>query len=1013
MGESEKDFENYIESFLISKEGGWTKGTDAGYKNSKGMGLDIKTLTDFVKSSQPVAWKRYERFCNGEPEKQFYYDFENAVAQEGLLYVLRHGFKHRGVAFKVCYFRPESTLNEVTVKNYEKNICQCVRQWHYSEVNNNSIDMMLSVNGIPLAAIELKNQLTGQSIEDGKNQWKYDRNPKEPVFHFNRRVLAYFVCDLYEVWMTTRLNGENTRFFPFNQGSNGAGKEGGAGNPPNEKGGYVTEYFWQNVLQKDSFLDILQKFLNYEKKDVREILKDGSTNIKRSENIIFPRYHQLDVVRKLVAHVLKNGAGHNYLIQHSAGSGKSNSIAWTAYRMASLHDENNDAIFNSVIIVTDRRVLDQQLQATVAGFEHALGSVEIIDDKKDSQDLLAAINNGKRIIISTLQKFPVIYKEVSSNIGKRYAIIVDEAHSSQTGDSAMKLKKALADTTDALKEYAELEQKTVEEIESKDILVQEMLSQGKHSNLSFFAFTATPKGATLEIFGELQKDGSFRPFHIYSMRQAIEEEYILDVLVNYTTYKMCYQIAKNTPDNPDVPTSKAIRAIRRYEELHPHNLAQKSAIIVETFRETTRHKIGGLGKMMVVTASRLAAIRYHHEIERYIKANGYDDIKIMIAFSGSLKDPEEARDYEYTEGKMNSETLGRLVRETQTKQTFHDEGDILIVAEKYQTGFDEPLLHTMIVDKELRDVKAVQTLSRLNRVYPGKEDTFILDFVNDTKRIKEAFQQFYQATDLEREKNFDLIYTTQKNLHNLKVYTAEDIAKVSEIYFDPENHEKNALQSKITNALKPVAEKYNLLEKEKRTQFRVEIRAFVKWYNYISQIARIFDEEMHKEYVFCSYLSKLLPKESSEIFNLNNRVKLEYYKLEQTFKGSIELKKASGRWKPTRPKRPGGREEKKSPLEEIIAKINEAFAGDFTPGDRVMVETLYGKMKASDKVKKAAKLTDREIYEKSVFPDIFKDISHEAYIENTTAYEELFRNAKKYNVIMAALADRLYKELHI
>lgn len=1014
MNESEKTFEEFIESYLISEEGGWAKATDAGLRSeeSRGMNLDIVTLTDFVKSTQPMAWRRFERMCTINPVRQFYKSFENAVTQDGLISVLRYGFKHRGINFRVCYFKPESELNDLAVENYKKNVCQCIRQWHYSEQNTNSIDMLLALNGIPVIAIELKNQLTGQSVDDAKKQWAYNRNPKEPVFGFNKRILAYFACDLYDVCMTTRLDGPMTNFLPFNQGSNGAGRDGGAGNPPNPTGSYVTSYFWENVLQKDNLMDILQKFISYEKTEKKEVMPDGSTNIKKTEKIIFPRYHQLVVVRELVRHVRENGPGHNYLIQHSAGSGKSNSIAWTAYRMASLHDSNNEAVYDSVIVVTDRRVLDQQLQATISSFDHTLGSVETIDDKKSSKDLLNAINKGKRVIVTTLQKFPVIYEQVQSAVGKHYAIIVDEAHSSQTGQSAMKLKAALADVSDALEEYAELEQKAVDEIEAKDILVQDMLSQGKHKNLSFFAFTATPKGKTLEFFGEPQPDGSFHPFHIYSMRQAIEEGFILDVLANYTTYKMCYQIAKSVPDNPDVPTSKAVRTIRRYEELHPHNLAQKAAIIVETFRDVTKHKIGGLGKMMVVTASRLAAVRYYHEIKRYLEQNDYDDIEIMIAFSGSLKDPDDPNSPEYTESSMNVDSNGNRVKESQTKSVFHDEGDILIVAEKYQTGFDEPLLHTMIVDKELRDVKAVQTLSRLNRTYPGKVDTYVLDFVNDVDRIREAFQQFYQETSLDEEINFDLIYTTQKILRDFKVYTDADIEAVSQIYFDPDVRKANATQGKISNILKPVADKYNQLNQEQRYQFRREVRAFVKWYNYISQITRMFDKELHKEYILCSYLAKLLPSDKTQPFDLDNRVKLEYYRLEKTYEGAIELEATPGSWKPTQPKRAGGQKDRLSPLDEIIARINEEFFGDFTDADRVMVDTLYTKMRQDAKVKKAAKSNDRQVYERSIFPGIFDTTAQQAYMENTEAYEQLFLDAEKYRIIQQALAERLYRELH-
>lgn len=1014
MNESEKVFEEFIEAYLTSEAGGWKKATDDGYcsEESRSMALDIVTLTDFVQSTQPMAWKRFERMCTISPIRQFYKAFDNAVAQDGLISVLRHGFKHRGINFRVCYFKPESELNELAVANYQKNVCQCIRQWHYSEQNKNSIDMMLAINGIPIIAIELKNQLTGQFIDDSMRQWQYNRNPKEPVLGFNKRVLAFFACDLYNVYMTTKLAGPETSFLPFNQGSNGAGKDGGAGNPKNPTGSYVTSYFWEEVLHKDSLLDILQKFISYEKTETKETKPDGSTHKKIDEKVIFPRYHQLDVVRELVKHVRENGSGHNYLIQHSAGSGKSNSIAWAAYRMASLHDSNNEAIFNSVIIVTDRRVLDQQLQATVSSFDHTLGSVVTIDDKKNSGDLRNAINDGKRIIVTTLQKFPVIYNEIESAVGKRYAIIVDEAHSSQTGQSALKLKAALADVSDALKEYAELEDKAVEEIEAKDILVQDMLSQGKHSNLSFFAFTATPKGKTLEIFGEPRLDGTFHPFHIYSMRQAIEEGFILDVLANYTTYKMCYQIAKNAPDNPNVPTSKAVRTIRRYEELHPHNLHQKAAIIVETFRDVTKKKIRGQGKMMVVTASRLAAVRYYHEIKRYLESNNYDDIEIMIAFSGSLKDPDDPTGTEYSESGMNVDKNGNRVKESQTKNVFHEEGNILIVAEKFQTGFDEPLLHTMIVDKELRDVKAVQTLSRVNRIYPGKEDTYILDFVNDIDRIREAFQQFYQETELEEEINFDLIYTTQKILHDFNIYTTAEIEAVSGIYFDPDVRKANETQGKISNALKPVADKYNGLTQEQRYQFRREVRAFVKWYNYISQITRMFDKELHKEYVLCSYLAKLLPSDPAPEFDLDNRVKLEYYRLEKTYEGAIELEGQPGAWKPINPKKAGGQKDRLSPLDEIIAKINEEFFGEFTDADRVMVDTLYTKMSKDAKVRKAAKSNDRQVYERSIFPGIFDTTAQQAYMENAEAYEQLFLDADKYRTIQLALADRLYRELH-
>lgn len=1023
MADNEKQFEQDIESFLISPKGGWQKATDAGYRTgfqcdstgvfTENYALDIETLCTFVKNTQPVQWALFEKRCKSDPQKKFYKAFQNAVDMEGLVNVLRHGFKHRGQEFKVIYFKPETKLNQLALTHYKENICQCICQWHYSPRNNNSVDMMLAVNGIPLVAIELKDQLTGQTIDNAITQWMTDRDPCEEAFQFNRRILTYFAADLYRVAMSTRLSGSKTYFLPFNQGSNGPGVDGGAGNPQNPTGGYVTAYLWETVLQKDSFLDILQKFISYQKEVKKTTLPDGKIRTDTTEKIIFPRYHQLDVVRKLVHHTREHGPGHNYLIQHSAGSGKSNSIAWTAYRLASLHDDENRAVYNSVIIVTDRKVLDSQLQDTIDSFDHTLGSVVLIDEKKSSKDLLKAVNDGKRIIVTTLQKFPVIYDLVGDTTGKAFAIIVDEAHSSQTGQSAMKLKMALADTSDALEEYAELEGKAEEELEaSNDKFLKELITAGKHSNLSFYAFTATPKDKTLEIFGEEWTDGTFHPFHVYSMRQAIEEGFIMDVLANYTTYKTCYKVAKNIPNNPEVPASKAMKLIRRYAELHPYNIAQKAAIIVETFREVTSKAIGGKGKMMVVTASRLAAVRYFYEVQRYIRQQGYDSLQVMIAFSGSVTDPD-IPDSEYTESMMNKDADGNRVTESQTKAVFHEQGDVLIVAEKYQTGFDEPLLHTMIIDKKLRDVKAVQTISRLNRICPGKIDTYVLDFANTAEDIQEAFQAFYTETSLESEINVDLIYTAQKKLREYKLYTDEDIDLVTSIYLDPENNKNNvALQGKVTNALLPVAERYNNnLDQQQRYEFRRQIRSFVKWYNYITQIVRMFDKDLHKEYIFCSYLSRLLPSDETEVWDLGNKVTLEYYKLEETFAGSIALEKdGTGQYETPTMKKGSAKQESKSQLEEVIEKFNEHYAGEITEGDRILAEILMSKMSKDDVLRKSAQQDGEQIFVNSVFSKAYDKTAMDAYKESSQAFSVLFSDPKKYAALKSALAEIMYRE---
>ena len=998
---TEKRFESDITAFWYSPEGGYTRNEDV---YDAELGLFPATLIRFVQRTQPKAWARFEKANAQNTERKFCVAFSNAVDMDGLVSVLRHGFKHRGVAFRVCYFKPESGLNGTAAELYRQNEITCNRQWFYSAETNKSVDVVLAVNGIPVFAFELKNQYTGQTADNAVRQWMYDRDPRETCFQFNKRVLGYFAVDHTDVWMTTELKGKDTYFLPFNQGSNGAGADGGKGNPPNPNG-YPTAYLWEQVFQKDSMMDILQKFIHLQVTEEKKLLPDGTEKVVKKKRLIFPRYHQLDVVRKLIADVSENGAGRNYLIQHSAGSGKSNSIAWTAYRLASLHDKENNAVFSSVIVVTDRTVLDAQLQATISGFDHTLGAVETIGEDKSSKDLRDALNAGVRIIVTTLQKFPVIYQEVDAAKGRNYAVIVDEAHSSQTGSSALKLKAALADTEDALREYAELEGKAEEEVDPEDKLVKEMLIHGRHKNLSFFAFTATPKGTTLEMFGTEQEDGKFRPFHVYSMRQAIEEGFILDVLQNYMTYNTCFQIAKTIPDNPDVPGSRAAKAIKKFEELHPYNISQKAQIIVETYLGTTRHKIGGRGKMMVITSSRLAAVRYYHECKRYIEEKGYNDIGVLVAFSGTVRDDGE----EYTEPKLNVRPNGTHIGEAQTKAEFHENFHVLIVAEKYQTGFDEPLLHTMIVDKKLRGVKAVQTLSRLNRSCPGKNDTFVLDFINTAEDIKEAFQPFYKETMLEQEVNTDLLYEVQKKLRAYMVYSDADIEAFCAEYFKKGRQDKNA-QGRMTSLLLPTATRYNNLTPDSRYQFRRLCRNLKKWYSYISQVARMFDTDLHKEYVFISYLFDLLPEKPVDMLDLEGKLKLEYYKLDKTFAGEIILDNADGIWQPASAKSAAAPEEKK-PLDEIIEKINEMYKGSITEADRVMLDTLLKRLMKDEKLASMAKTSEPQIFSESIFPKAFDAAAMDSYMESQETYASMFEMKAKYDSIMKALCAVVYREM--
>lgn len=1022
----EKNLEEDIESFLCSPEGGFFKCDDrhsllyvedgtyqmvgGGYMEHRDRALDAATLVNFIQTTQPKAWDRFERMCNSDSTAKFAKVFNDAVDRLGMVAVLKHGFKHRGIPFKVVFFKPESGLNESAADHYAKNVCRCIRQFHFAETGNQTIDMVLDVNGIPLVGIELKDQFTGQDVENAMRQWREDRDPRCRCLKFNTRMVAFFAVDLENVYMTTKLEGAKTFFLPFNQGSAGAGNDGGAGNPANPDG-YATSHLWEVALQKDSLLDIVNKFLHLEVKEETELDARGNEVKRKKERIIFPRYHQLDSVRKVIADVRANGTGKNYLVQHSAGSGKSNSIAWTAYRLASLFVDDTP-LFDSVVVVTDRRVLDSQLQETISGFDHAIGSVVTIGKDKTSADLRDAINGGARLIVSTLQKFPVIYEQVESK-GKRFAIIVDEAHSSQTGTSALKLKSALADKRDALEEYAEIEAEAEDAAADwEDQLADELASHGRHKNLIFVAFTATPKEQTLEIFGDEWPDGSFHPFHVYSMRQAIEEGFIMDPLANYVSYSEAVELARTVPDNPDVPSSPTLKLLRKYKELHPYALGQKAEIIVETFRNVTRTKIRGKGKMMVVTASRLATVRYYHEIKRYMQKKGYDDIEVLVAFSGAISDPADGPDGpEYTEPVINVGHDGQRVAESQTKAEFHNYGDVLVVAEKYQTGFDEPLLHTLVVDKKLKDVKAVQTLCRVNRIHPDKEDTYILDFVNKPEDIQKAFERFYTETSLSEQINTDLLYQVQTDIRGYGLYDESDIEAAAEIVFtDGKGKSQSNVQGKLAAVLKPAVARYNELNDDERYQVRRKVRSFCKWYTYITQIVRMFDRDLHKEYVYLSYLRHLLKVEKIPVEAVDDKVEMRFYKLKQEFEGSISLEPGGGVLDPGGAAKTVTPDKKRDPLQVLVDKFNEQWAGNFTEGDRVVIDTLWKRIAENPQVADTIRRDGRQVFESSLLPKVFDEEARRAYVENTDSFTSLFEDSEKYRAMMSAIGQLLVEK---
>lgn len=899
-------------------------------------------------------------------------------------------------------------MNAELTQKYNENILTCTRQFYYSAHSTKTVDMVLSLNGIPVVAIELKNQLTGQSVENAKVQYSKDREPDELIFRFNKRVLVCFAADLYEVWMTTKLNGDKTYFLPFNQGSNGAGNVGGSGNP-NKDDDYITSYFWQNVLQKDCLMSIFQKYVNVQVEEKTKIIGGRRVILKGEPKLIFPRYHQLDVVEKLIDNVKAIGAGKNYLIQHSAGSGKSNSIAWLTYRLASLHNALQQDIFRSVFVVTDRRVLNKQLQNTVTGFEHKAGQIVTITDKDSSNALKQAIEDGKKIIITTLHRFPIIYKEVGSQTGKNFAIIVDEAHSSQTGNSAKKLKAALADTNANVKELADIQGTQQEDIDTMDELINELLTQGMHNNLSFFAFTATPKPKTLEMFGEKLDNGQFDAFHHYSMHQAIAEEFILDVLKNYSSMENTWEIAKKVTENPEYQETPAIAAIKRYQKTHPYVLQQKVEIIVEQFRQVTLNKIGGKAKAMVVAPSRLHAVKFFKMIKEYAAKKGYTDVCPMVAFSGSVSIDGK----EYTETMLNS-TENLKITESQLPDYFESDAyNILVVADKYQTGFDAPKLHTMFIDKGLRGVKAVQTLSRLNRTYQGKNDTYILDFANTEEEIQKAFLTFYEDTKLEKALDVNVVYSYYDKMTAFCLWNDDDIEKFIALY-NKKNSQTEKDLGKIAAAVKPAVDRYNYLVEERRYDFKDALKNFLRFYAYITQITRIFDADLHKTYLYCEYLLRLLPKNHRESIDLSDKIILINSKLKETFSGSIELisSEKDKVLSPEKSKKSKKTLDKRDLLENIVDKINIIYKGQFTNTDRIIVETIFDKIyHESKKLKKHAKNSDEEMFSKSIFPDEFEKVAQDCYAQSVDGFSKLFENKEFYTQIMREMARAMYLSL--
>lgn len=889
--------------------GGYHQRHPADY--DKKLCLIPQDVLDFILITQPKEWEKLKKSYpqGGEVRAHFLERLNKEISQHGTLHVLRKGIKDLGCKFKLAYFPPASGLNPEVQKQYQGNVFSVARQLKYSLNNENSLDLTIFLNGLPLFTGELKDPLTGQTVENAIAQYRTTRDPKEPLFAY-RRCLAHFAVDPELVYFTTQLEGAKTRFIPFNLGYNL-----GAGNPPSWKG-FPTAYLWEQIWTKDSILNLIQYFIHeYEEED-----EEGQKTGRRK--IIFPRYHQLDAVRRIIAHARKHGPGRRYLIQHSAGSGKSNSIAWLAHQLSVLHNTKDEKIFDSVVVITDRRVLNRQLQKTVGQFEQVPGTVKPI--RESSSELQEALETEKKIIVTTLQKFPVIAEKVSSLPGKHFAIIIDEAHSSQAGEATRSMNKVFSAAS--LEDAEKLEASTGDE-DLEDQIESEIRRKWLLPNLSYFAFTATPKAKTLELFGRQNAAGGFEPFSLYPMRQAIEEGFILDVLQNYTTYKAYWSLLKKIQDDPTYDRSKAVRLMMSFVDMHEHTISKKVEIIVEHFVNQVQSRIGGHAKTMIVTRSRLHAVRYKQAIDSYLAVHGYP-IKALVAFSGKVKD----NGIEYTESGMNG------FPEKQTEQAFKlDEYRFLVVAEKFQTGFDQPLLHTMYVDKRLQGLHAVQTLSRLDRIHPGKTETFVLDFANEAEDIQKSFEPFYEKTVLSEATDPNLLYDLQTRMEEFHIYSNEEIDAFARAYFS-----LKGTQAKILAALQPAVDRFKVKEKGDQSEFRTTLAGFIRLYAFISQIATFTDPGLEKLYAFGRYLLRRLPIEKEKLpVEIQQSIDLGSYQLNETGTGSIVLQRGKGEMKPENPlKSEVVISSDMETLSVIIKELNERFGTDFTEDDRLVIREL-------------------------------------------------------------------------
>lgn len=1005
---SEMRFEDAIDLELCAR--GYVKRSPDTYVAD--LGLFPSDVIGYVKTSQAKKWQSLVDLQGDAAEGVLLDALVKELASKGSLHVLRHGFKCFGKTFQMAAFKPASGMNPETIAAYGQNILSITRQVKFNPATEQSVDVVLALNGIPVATLELKNPMTGQTVENAKHQYAHDRDPRLPLFRFKERALVHFAVDPDLVFMTTKLEGRETQWLPFNRGHGT-----GAGNPPGEGGNYRTAYLWEEALSRDSLLDILARFIHLEIKE-RQVRTDKGVRTIRKESMIFPRYHQLKVVRKLVDHAGSHGSGHNYLVQHSAGSGKSNSIAWLAHHLAGLHNSKDQKVFDSIIVITDRLILDQQLQDTIYQFEHKKGVVEKIDE--DTQQLAKALASGVPIVISTIQKFPFIASAINTlakkgdkvsidTAGRRFAVIVDEAHSSSAGEAAQALRGILnKEGIEAAVAAQILDDEDDSDLspEARENMLRDMAKRPRQPNLSYFAFTATPKFKTKVIFDEPGDDGR-SPFHLYSMRQAIQEGFIMDVLANYTTYKSYFGLVKQIADDPNVPQREAAQALARFLSLHPHNLRQKVEVIVEHFRSYTKHKIGGRAKAMIVTGSRLHAVRYKLEVDKYIREKGYTDVKALVAFSGEVIDPD-IPDKKFTEVGMNGG-----IRESELAEKFNtEEYQVLIVAEKYQTGFDQPLLHTMYVDKRIDGVQAVQTLSRLNRRAPGKDDTFVLDFVNERDDIFTAFKPYYGETEIGEMPDAHQLYRIQHELDASPVLHSAEITQFCEIWYRKRREPTAGEHKQLNGILDLAVARFERLTDEEKDEFKSKLVSFRNLYAFLAQIIPYQDSDLEKLYTYARFLLLKLPRRpDGPGYELEDEVALRFYRLQKISEGSIDLEQ--GEAEPLKGPTEVGTarsDDKEIPLSRLVDKLNDRFGTDFKQADQLFFDQVAEAAVENETLKTAAQANTLDNF-KHVFDRMLEGLFVDRMEGNEEIFDKIMNDPQFRNLASAHLMRDVYDRL--